>query len=98
MRRFGIEPASAAAQAQRDQSTGTTEPFQPLPAPTGSAPYRLSAEVVKPGLSSTQRVIDIIGDHGGVIEFDSLPRRTIFRVLLPMEPAAFADGQGDQEQ
>lgn len=43
-------------------------------------------------------VAKIIGDHGGVIEFDSLPRRTIFRVLLPMEPAAFADGQGDQEQ
>jgi two-component system nitrogen regulation sensor histidine kinase GlnL len=26
----------------------------------------------------------IIGDHGGVIEWDSEPRRTIFRVLLPM--------------
>ena len=28
-------------------------------------------------------VAKIIGDHGGVIEFDSLPRRTVFRVLLP---------------
>ena len=26
----------------------------------------------------------IIGDHGGVIEFDSLPRRTVFKVSLPM--------------
>ena len=26
----------------------------------------------------------IIGDHGGVIEFDSQPRRTTFRVMLPM--------------
>ncbi len=29
-------------------------------------------------------VAKIIGDHGGVIEFDSLPRRTVFRVSLPM--------------
>lgn len=29
-------------------------------------------------------VAKIIGDHGGVIEFDSLPRRTVFKVSLPM--------------
>ncbi|MBI3496063.1 MAG: PAS domain-containing protein [Proteobacteria bacterium] len=29
-------------------------------------------------------VAKIIGDHGGVVEFDSQPRRTIFRVLLPV--------------
>ncbi|HEX3755757.1 MAG TPA: ATP-binding protein [Rhizomicrobium sp.] len=29
-------------------------------------------------------VAKIIGDHGGVIECDSVPRRTVFRVLLPM--------------
>ena len=29
-------------------------------------------------------VAKIIGDHGGVIEFESRPRRTIFRVMLPM--------------
>jgi two-component system nitrogen regulation sensor histidine kinase GlnL len=29
-------------------------------------------------------VAKIIGDHGGVVEFDSQPRRTIFRVMLPM--------------
>lgn len=34
-------------------------------------------------------VAKIIGDHGGVIEFDSQPRRTSFRVLLPM-------GQGEE--
>jgi two-component system, NtrC family, nitrogen regulation sensor histidine kinase GlnL len=28
-------------------------------------------------------VAKIIGDHGGVIECDSVPRRTIFRILLP---------------
>ncbi len=29
-------------------------------------------------------VAKIIGDHGGLIEFDSGPRRTVFRVLLPV--------------
>jgi two-component system nitrogen regulation sensor histidine kinase GlnL len=28
-------------------------------------------------------VAKVIGDHGGVIEFDSQPRRTVFRVFLP---------------
>jgi two-component system, NtrC family, nitrogen regulation sensor histidine kinase GlnL len=29
-------------------------------------------------------VAKIVGDHGGIVECDSQPRRTIFRVLLPM--------------
>lgn len=29
-------------------------------------------------------VAKIVGDHGGVIECESVPRRTVFRVLLPM--------------
>ena len=29
-------------------------------------------------------VAKIVGDHGGIIECESQPRRTIFRVLLPM--------------
>jgi two-component system, NtrC family, nitrogen regulation sensor histidine kinase GlnL len=29
-------------------------------------------------------VAKIVGDHGGIIECDSQPRRTVFRVLLPM--------------
>jgi two-component system nitrogen regulation sensor histidine kinase GlnL len=33
-------------------------------------------------------VAKIINDHGGVIEFDSQPRRTIFRVRLPVFPEA----------
>jgi len=35
-------------------------------------------------------VAKVVGDHGGVIEFDSQPRRTVFRVYLPMahQPAA----------
>lgn len=29
-------------------------------------------------------VAKFVGDHGGVIDFDTQPRRTIFRVMLPM--------------
>ncbi|MBV9552710.1 MAG: PAS domain-containing protein [Alphaproteobacteria bacterium] len=31
-------------------------------------------------------VAKVIGDHGGIIEFDSQPRRTAFRVFLPVVP------------
>ncbi|MFQ6018556.1 MAG: nitrogen regulation protein NR(II) [Kiloniellaceae bacterium] len=31
-------------------------------------------------------VAKIVGDHGGVIEFDSEPRRTTFRMMLPKAP------------
>ncbi|CAK0765346.1 Sensory histidine kinase/phosphatase NtrB [uncultured Gammaproteobacteria bacterium] len=31
-------------------------------------------------------VAKIIGDHGGTIEFESQPRRTVFKVSLPMHP------------
>ncbi|MCP5365079.1 MAG: PAS domain-containing protein [Hyphomicrobiales bacterium] len=29
-------------------------------------------------------VAKIVSDHGGIVEFDSEPRRTVFRVMLPM--------------
>lgn len=32
-------------------------------------------------------VAKIINDHGGIIEFDSQPRRTVFRVMLPIVSA-----------
>jgi two-component system nitrogen regulation sensor histidine kinase GlnL len=32
-------------------------------------------------------VAKVVGDHGGVIEFESQPRRTVFRTFLPMAPA-----------
>ncbi len=30
-------------------------------------------------------VAKIVGDHGGIVECDSVPKRTVFRVLLPVE-------------
>ncbi|HXV24103.1 MAG TPA: ATP-binding protein [Alphaproteobacteria bacterium] len=35
-------------------------------------------------------VAKIVGDHGGIVEFESEPRRTIFRIMLPA--AAVAEG------
>jgi two-component system nitrogen regulation sensor histidine kinase GlnL len=39
-------------------------------------------------------VAKIIGDHGGIIECDSESKRTMFRVLLPMQDRARKDGPG----
>jgi two-component system nitrogen regulation sensor histidine kinase GlnL len=33
-------------------------------------------------------VAKIVGDHGGIVEFDSQPRRTTFRVLMPIHTDA----------
>jgi two-component system nitrogen regulation sensor histidine kinase GlnL len=41
-------------------------------------------------------VAKIIGDHGGVIEFDSEPRRTVFRVMLPIHDGVA--GVEDEQQ
>lgn len=39
-------------------------------------------------------VAKIVGDHGGIVECDPAPRRTAFRVLLPMYSAR--DGRGTE--
>ena len=33
-------------------------------------------------------VAKLVGDHGGLIEYDSVPGRTLFRVHLPVQPGA----------
>ena len=38
-------------------------------------------------------VAKIIGDHGGVIECESVPKRTVFRVLLPLQERAPAEAR-----
>jgi two-component system nitrogen regulation sensor histidine kinase GlnL len=38
-------------------------------------------------------VAKIVGDHGGVIERESVPRHTVFRVLLPKAQGAVAEEQ-----
>jgi two-component system, NtrC family, nitrogen regulation sensor histidine kinase GlnL len=41
-------------------------------------------------------VAKIVGDHGGIVECDPAPRRTTFRVLLPMYSAR--DGRGSEPE
>jgi len=38
----------------------------------------------------------IVGDHGGIIEFDSEPRRTVFKVMLPIYRLASAASDADR--
>jgi acid phosphatase type 7 len=98
MRRFGIEPASAIEQAQRDQRTGVEEPFEPLPTPTGAPPYRLALSAVTPQLSATQRTFHVIGDHGGVK--DPTPQAEVAKAMIAdlqahSTPAEFCYSVGD---
>ncbi len=44
-------------------------------------------------------VAKLVGDHGGIVEFDTEPGRTVFRVMLPMagdEPGADAEAGADK--
>jgi two-component system, NtrC family, nitrogen regulation sensor histidine kinase GlnL len=62
-------------------------------------PEDLKAHLFEPFVSSKPRgrglglalVAKIIGDHGGVIEFESQPKRTVFRVMLQMYPPSEND-------
>ncbi|MDP3545443.1 MAG: nitrogen regulation protein NR(II) [Phreatobacter sp.] len=39
-------------------------------------------------------VAKIVGDHGGIVECDSQPRKTVFRILLPMARVSQTDASG----
>lgn len=65
-RRFGIPPATAIEQAQKVQEVLPTEAFQPLPAPTGQAPFRVTTEQLGVPAASGARVFHCLGDSGGV--------------------------------
>ncbi len=39
-------------------------------------------------------VAKIVGDHGGIVECESQPRRTVFRVLMPMVTASDPGSEG----
>jgi two-component system, NtrC family, nitrogen regulation sensor histidine kinase GlnL len=42
-------------------------------------------------------VAKIVGDHGGIIECESQPRRTIFRVLMPVYASGGPAGNGSKQ-
>jgi two-component system, NtrC family, nitrogen regulation sensor histidine kinase GlnL len=43
-------------------------------------------------------VAKIVNDHGGVIECESLPRRTTFRILMPMYRVKSAQTPSGQQE
>ena len=65
-------------------------------------PADIAASLFEPFVSSKSSgsglglalVAKVIGDHGGIIEFESHPRRTMFRVLLPLAAPRAASGGG----
>ncbi len=62
----------------------------------GGIPDHLKAHLFDPFVTTKRNgtglglalVAKVIGDHGGVIEFESQPRRTVFRVFLPVSTSA----------
>lgn len=68
----------------QDDGPGLSEPTAPIFDPFFSTKPRGTGL----GLSIVHR---IVSDHGGTIGFESRPGRTIFRVVLPVEPRVVAD-------
>jgi hypothetical protein len=73
VRRFhDNQPAATGLRLQRPASFHGSQPFRPLPAPTGSYPYHLSLASVLPpdeisAITSAQRMVfHLVGDTGGV--------------------------------
>jgi two-component system, NtrC family, nitrogen regulation sensor histidine kinase GlnL len=70
----------------------------------GGIPEHLKAHLFDPFVTTKRNgtglglalVAKVIGDHGGVIEFQSQPRRTVFQVFLPLATSAEVaqDGSG----
>lgn len=88
-RRFGVEAAPARGQLQREQATGASEPFEPLPAPTGSAPYHLELTAVDPAAAAGDTVgLFIIGDSGGIK--DPAPQLAVAKALAADQARASA--------
>jgi hypothetical protein len=78
VRRYGIAPSTAREQAQKPQAS--KEPFQPLPPPTGTAPFRLTTAELEIAAASGVRRFHVLGDSGGVK--DPNPQTAVARALV----------------
>jgi two-component system, NtrC family, nitrogen regulation sensor histidine kinase GlnL len=102
--------ATAYRQGRRLATVGGGQPLQvPLMVSIadngGGIPDELKAHLFDPFVTTKRNgtglglalVAKVIGDHGGIIEFDSQPRKTVFRVFLPVAPReSRQDSIGDE--
>jgi two-component system, NtrC family, nitrogen regulation sensor histidine kinase GlnL len=102
--------ATAHRQGRRLATVGGGQPLQvPLMVSIadngGGIPDELKAHLFDPFVTTKRNgtglglalVAKVIGDHGGIIEFDSQPRKTVFRVFLPVAPReSRQDSIGDE--
>ena len=65
-RRFGIPPTTVDQQVQKFHSFQSNQKFEPLPPPTGSFPYRLATSELGLPPATSERVLHVTGDTGGV--------------------------------
>lgn len=76
-----MTPGTALEQAQRESVALENQAFCPLPAPTGSAPFRMqTSEIELPPAASGTRVLHVIGDCGGVLDPD--PQRFVAAAIV----------------
>jgi hypothetical protein len=86
LRHFGIPLRSAEQQVQADQGALPNQVFQPLPKPTGPAPYRMALAGVLPAatMAAIQKagrtVFHCVGDTGGIR--DPQPQISVVDTML----------------
>lgn len=93
-RRFGIPPSTARQQLQRKQTPATTEVTEPLPAPTGAAPYRATPADL--GITDAKPITwYLLGDTGGIN--NPTPQNDVSNAMQaqPGSPPAFVYIVGD---
>jgi hypothetical protein len=95
-RKFGIPPATAGEQLQKDHSqVAQVQGFQQLPPATGNAPYRMELATVL-GSEPPSLSFHVIGDHGGIA--DPRPQAAVAAALAAdhaKQPVSFCWSVGD---
>jgi acid phosphatase type 7 len=79
-RRFGIPPATVAEQIQKDVGFTSNQSFEPLPAPTGTFPFRLALGSVIPTLPTDVLAFHCAGDTGGIN--DANPQKHVAAAMI----------------
>jgi len=67
-RSFGIPPTTALDHVQNPLQPSVSQPFNPLPAPTGPFPYRLRLADVTGPLDPEVLAFHCVGDSGGIVD------------------------------